>query len=85
MPTNGGRKELPCEGVRLKQLAGAQGGKNASSPVVTVLSFFVFFFAWIQGYSGPDETRFRARGLKQFPVKQKPFKVNKQVSANGEK
>ena len=86
-PTNGGRRELPGEGVWLMQLAGAlyQGGKDGSPPVVTVWSFFVFFFVWIQDNSGPDETRFRASGLQQFPVKQKPFKVNKQVSANGKK
>lgn len=69
------------------QLAGAlyQGGMDGSPPVVTVLSFFVFFFVWIQDNSSPDVTRFRASGLQQFPVKQKPFKVNKQVSATGKK
>lgn len=73
-PTNGGRKELPGEGVWLKQLAGARyrGGNNASSPVVTVLSFFCFLLCLDPGNSGPDETTFRVR-LKHFPVKQKSF------------
>lgn len=58
-------------------------GKDGSPPVVSVVS--ICLFVWNQDNSGPDETRFRASGLQQFPVKQKPFKVNKQISANGKK
>lgn len=81
-PTNGGRRELPGEGVWLMQLSGAlyQGQKDGSPPLVCVLSFFLF--SCLFG-SRTIQVQMRS-GSEQFPVKQKPFKVNKQVSAKWE-
>lgn len=81
-PTTGGRRELPGEGVWLMQLAGVLYQKRKGW--VPSSSHCVIFFCFLCLDSG----QFRARWdqvQSQFPIKQKPLKVNKQVSANGKK
>lgn len=62
-------------------------GKRMDPLQQSALSFCCCYclFIWNCDNSGPDETVFRASGLQQFPVKQKPFKVNKEVSVNEKK